>query len=127
MTARSEALRAAFAAVPRAKPVEPLDVLAAIRGPQGDRGPQGEPGPQGPQGEPGLDGKDGIRGPQGPAGPQGEPGQVGRPAPIQLRSVVERDPNGLIALIRQEFSDGSTASQSVQRDRKGRVLKIVRI
>jgi hypothetical protein len=40
---------------------------------------------------------------------------------------MERGPNGLIALIHQEFSDGSTASQSVQRDRAGRVLKIVRI
>ena len=98
MSARSEALRAALAApARRAVPADLIAVLETIRGPQG---PQGERGEQGPQGE---------------------------PAPVQLRATVDRDVRGLISTIRQEFSDGSGATQSVQRDRAGRVLKIVRI
>ena len=116
MTARSDALRAAFAAVPRATaPVDPNDVLAAIRGPQGERGPEGPQGEQGPWGAPGA---------------RGEPGRAGAdgaPAPIQVIATFSRDARGLITSIRQEFSDGSTATQSVRRDQAGRVVKLVRI
>ena len=49
------------------------------------------------------------------------------PAPVQVRATFTRDANGLITTISQEFSDGSTATQSVQRDREGRVVKIVRM
>jgi hypothetical protein len=125
MTARSDALRAAFASVPRAAaPADPFDVLAALRGPQGEPGPEGPQGLRGPQGEPGPEG---LRGPQGPAGPRGIPGPTGDPAPIQVRATMERNARGYITTIRQEFSDGSRATQSVERDRDGRVLKIVRI
>ena len=128
MTARSDALRAAFAAVPRtAAPVDPNDVLAAIRGPRGERGPEG---PQGEQGPPGPEGPQGKQGPWGALGARGEPGRDGAdgaPAPIQVSTVFSRDPRGFITGIRQEFSDGSTATQSVQRDQAGRVVKLVRI
>jgi hypothetical protein len=128
MSARSEALRAAFAAVPRAaEPVNPSDVLAAIRGPQGEPGPQGPPGETGPQGEPGRDGEPGPAGLQGPRGPAGEPGPPGSDAPTLVRAVIDRDERtGLVSTIRQEFSDGSRVTQSVQRDRQGRILQIVR-
>jgi hypothetical protein len=56
----------------------------------------------------------------------GEPGPAGI-VPVQERATFERDALGLTTTIRQEFSDGSTAVQSVQRDRDGRVVKIVRI
>ena len=128
MTARSDALRAAFAAVPRATaPVDPNDVLAAIRGPQGERGPEG---PQGEQGPPGPEGPQGEQGPWGAPGARGEPGRAGAdgaPAPIQVIATFSRDARGLITSIRQEFSDGSTATQSVQRDQAGRVVKTVRL
>jgi len=128
MTARSDALRVAFAAVPRtAAPVDPNDVLAAIRGPRGERGPEG---PQGEQGPPGPEGPQGKQGPWGAPGARGEPGRDGAdgaPAPIQVSAVFSRDPRGFITGIRQEYSDGSTATQSVQRDRAGRVVKLVRI
>ena len=120
----------------------PAEILAAIvaredtppekgdlgpEGPQVPAGPEGPRGPAGPQGEPGRDGKDGTQGPQGPAGQQGEPGRDGDPAPTQVRSVVERNQRGFITTIRQEFSDGSTATQSVRRDQSGRVRELVRI
>jgi hypothetical protein len=125
MSNRSEALRAAFAAVPRAaQPVEPSDVLAAIRGPQGDRGPQGERGEPGPQGEPGKDGAPGARGPQGPAGVAGPPGQDGAPAPLMVRSTFERDRQGYISVVRQTFDDGSTVTKRVKRDAQGRMTEI---
>jgi len=127
MTARSEALRAAFAAVPRAAaPVEPSDVLAAIRGPKGDPGPEGPKGDPGPRGEPGADGNPGLRGPQGPMGEAGMNGAPGRAAPISVSARVERDAMGYITTIHQEFSDGTLVTQSVLRDRAGRVLQIVR-
>ena len=81
---------------------------------KGDLGPEGPQGPAGPEG------------PRGPAGPQGEPGRDGDPAPTQVRSVVERNQRGFITTIRQEFSDGSTATQSVRRDQSGRVRELVR-
>jgi hypothetical protein len=125
MSARSEALRAALAApARRAVPADLIAVLETIRGPQG---PQGERGEQGPQGEPGRGGADGMAGVRGPQGERGEQGPQGEPAPVQLRATVDRDVRGLISTIRQEFSDGSGATQSVQRDRAGRVLKIIRI
>jgi hypothetical protein len=127
MSSRSEILQAAFAAVPRAAmPVDPADVLAAVRGPQGEPGPRGPQGETGPQGPVGPQGEPGPRGPYGVAGPQGEPGRDGVSAPTQLRSVVGRDASGRISTIRQEFSDGSTATQTVRRDRSGRVLEVVR-
>ena len=127
MTARSEILRAAFAAVPRAaEPVSPSDVLAAIRGPQGEPGPQGPQGAPGLQGEPGKDGEPGIRGPQGAAGTPGEQGLPGEPAPIVLSATAKRDARGLISTIRQEFSDGTLVTQTVRRDGAGRVTQIVR-
>lgn len=126
MTARAEILQAAFAAVPRAVAPDPADVLAAVRGPRGEQGPQGEPGPQGEQGPQGPQGEQGPRGPYGVAGPQGEPGRDGRDAPIAVRATVERDGLGLISTIRQEFSDGTLVTQSVRRDRAGRVTQVVR-
>ena len=66
-------------------------------------------GPPGLRGEPGRDGTDGLR------------------APVQVHASFTRDAHGFITTISQEFSDGSTATQSVQRDREGRVLKIVRV
>jgi hypothetical protein len=56
-------------------------------------------------------------------GSNGAPGQA---APIVLRATVERDPNGYIRTIRQEFSDGTEVIQSVRRDWSGRVTQIVR-
>ena len=128
MSARGEALRAAFAAVPQQRaPAAPIDVLAAIRGPKGDRGDRGEPGlqgeagPQGPQGEPG---------PRGPMGTQGTPGPAGAdgaPAPLMVRSTFGRDAAGYITTIRQEFADASTRRYAVKRDRAGRVTELVEV
>lgn len=128
MTARSEALRAAFAAVPRATTVvDANDVLSALRGPQGERGPQGPKGDTGPQGPRGEPGERGPMGPVGLPGPQGEPGADGAPAPVQVSATFTRDARGLITTVDQLFSDGSRAVQSVQRDQNGRVVKIARI
>jgi hypothetical protein len=139
---RSEALRAAFAAVPRsAVPMDPAELVAAIRGVTGEPGPRGEKGEQGPQGLPGLDGEPGPQGPQGETGPQGPAGAPGEPgpqgetgpigqrgagAPIPVRASVERDRNGFMSAIVQEFADGSTVKQTVRRDPSGRVLQITR-
>jgi hypothetical protein len=81
------------------------------------KGEKGDPGPVGPEGP---------RGPVGSQGPKGDPGSAGKDAAIQVRSVVKRNAVGLIFTIRQEFSDGSTATQSVRRDSSGRVTEIVR-
>lgn len=127
MSARDEALRAALSATPRTGiAIDPADVLATIRGPQGPQGPQGDTGIEGRDGLPGPQGIPGPRGPQGPQGTPGEPGPAGADAPIVMRSEMVRDPNGFITQIRQVYSDGSKVTQTVRRDAAGRVSQIVR-
>ena len=78
------------------------------------KGEKGDTGPVGPEG------------PRGPAGPKGDRGSAGKDTAILVRSVMERNAAGLISIIRQEFSDGSRATQSVRRDPSGRVTETVR-
>jgi hypothetical protein len=87
---------------------EHVELLRGIPGAVGEPGPVGPAGPRGPQGKP------------------GEPGAAGEPAPIQLSATFVRDPNGYITSVRQVFSDGTSAVQSVERDQRGRVRKLTR-
>lgn len=99
MSTRDEVLAAALRGP---APVTRDAVLEALRG---DPGPQGPMGPMGPQGPAGEDGQDGPPGPQGPRGEKGDRGDPGSRAPIQTRTTFERGADGLISVIRLEFSD----------------------
>lgn len=114
-----------------------------FRGPQGERGEPGEPGrdgspgrdgavgpsgPAGPPGPPGPAGPRGVEGPRGATGTglQGPPGQPGRPGLIVTSSEVTYDPKTRRpAEIRDVMSDGSIRSRRIERDKFGRLVRIV--
>lgn len=127
------------------------EVTDYLTGPQG---PEGLSGPEGPQGPPGRDGVDGVQGPpgeQGPAGPRGERGprgekgdkgepgvsgigRAGPPGPrgipgaapaLITRTTVERDGDGLMSVLTQYRSDGTTVVHNVLRDGDGKVTEVV--